>query len=96
MRLTIKKVCSQYENMKLENYLIKFSVKKNQFAAQIGVRKSSVSMYCSGKRLPEKKVMTAIFKATGGQVTPNDFYDIGDSDANAAADNEMKGTVENV
>lgn len=78
--------------MKLENFLIKFNVKKNQFAAQIGVRKSSVSMYCSGKRLPEKKVMTAIYRATSGLVTPNDFYDIGDSDANAAADDNLKGT----
>lgn len=82
--------------MKLEKYLAQNAIKQSNFALIIGTKQSVISKYCAGQQIPRPDVMTAIYNATNGQVTPNDFYDIGDSDANAAADNELKGTVENV
>ena len=82
--------------MKLKNYLALHAVKQKDFALKIGEKPACINNYCLGLRIPRPEIMKKIFIETGGLVTPNDFYDIGDSDANAAADEKMKGTVENV
>lgn len=78
--------------MQLVNYLALYAIKQSNFALTIGAKQSVVSKYCAGQQIPRPDVMLKIYKATGGLVTPNDFYGIGDSDANAAADDELKGT----
>lgn len=51
------------------------------FGEQIGVAASTVLRYCHpighrNRRIPEPDRMTAIYWATGGAVTPNDFHDL--------------------
>lgn len=82
--------------MKISTYIKQNNLSQVAFAALIGVSPQAINTFCNEQRIPRPDSMRKIFIATKGQVTPNDFYDIGDSDANAAADNEMKGTVENV
>ncbi len=43
------------------------------FAGRIGVLHNSLYRYCRG-RIPEPKVVIAIYKETEGSVQPNDFY----------------------
>lgn len=47
--------------------------RKGVFAAEIGVTASMITEYCEGRMWPGREKMEAIVKATGGQVTANDF-----------------------
>lgn len=60
--------------MRLIDYLASAAIKQNEFAAQIGENAVCVSRYCLGTRIPRPAVMQKIFLATGGAVTPNDFF----------------------
>lgn len=60
--------------MKLIDYLALQSIKQNEFADIIGEKAVCVSRYCLGTRIPRPNVMQKIFLATGGAVTPNDFF----------------------
>lgn len=82
--------------MKIAEYIKQNKISQVAFADLIGVSPQAINTFCNNQRIPRPDFMRKIYKATGGLVTPNDFYDIGDSDANAAADEKMKGTVENV
>ena len=65
--------------MKLATWL-----KQNQMTQQKFLEESNalgydfsihaVVKWCSGRRIPRGPEMTAIYKVTGGNVTPNDFY----------------------
>lgn len=46
------------------------------FAERIGVDPFSVRRYRLGQKIPKPDVMIRIIRASGGQVMPNDFYDI--------------------
>lgn len=48
------------------------------FAEQIGVTPISLSRYFSGVRKPSAEIMERIHRATGGAVTPNDFFNLSD------------------
>lgn len=63
--------------MKLGDWLKSTKTRKYVFAAKIGVTAGMVSDYCAGRARPQRpEVMEAIHRETGGQVTPNDFYDL--------------------
>lgn len=41
----------------------------------IGATEIAVRRYCRGERIPARDKMENIWRATGGAVTPNDFYE---------------------
>src|SRR5687768_10130457 len=47
-----------------------------QFATELGVSRKQLHKYIKGGAIPRYEIMLLIFKLTGGEVTPNDFYDI--------------------
>jgi len=60
--------------MRLRQYLDEHQIGIPTFAEQIGVSIQAVHRYARGERIPTREVMSAIKLATGGKVTPNDFY----------------------
>lgn len=58
-------------------------------AATLEVSTATVSRYINRRRTPEPEVMDKIFRLTGGQVAPNDFYEL--PDLGAAPDGEPRG-----
>jgi transcriptional regulator with XRE-family HTH domain len=60
--------------MKLTDWIKQNDVTRGAFADKIGVTPMALSRYERGERIPEKETMAAIFRETGGDVTPNDFY----------------------
>jgi transcriptional regulator with XRE-family HTH domain len=61
--------------MRLQEYLASNSISRADFAQQIGVSVESVRRYLCG-RVPEPSVMCKIIKATDGEVSANDFFDV--------------------
>jgi len=68
--------------MDLKTYLEKHSKKYEDAAKELGVVQSAVTHWANGSRIPRRKEMSKIHEWSGGQVTPNDFYDF--SGGNAA------------
>lgn len=63
--------------MKLAQYLKAESITLEKFAAEVGAgNTATVQKWATGKRVPRPQFMTAILRATGGKVQPNDFFDI--------------------
>ena len=46
------------------------------FAKQIGVTGEAVRLWANGIRIPRVEQMRLVVKATKGNVTPNDFYQL--------------------
>jgi phosphopantothenoylcysteine decarboxylase/phosphopantothenate--cysteine ligase len=61
----------------LADWLAAYPEQARGFDDRIGVSVMSLSRYKRG-RIPTKKVMARIVVETGGQVTPDDFYDLAD------------------
>ncbi len=59
--------------MLLKEYLRFNKISSKQFSRMIKVSEISVSRYINGKRIPNKKILKAIFKETKGFVSANDF-----------------------
>ena len=64
--------------MRLSRYIKKNDLSFAKFADLIEVEPRSVARYAQGTRIPAPKVMEAIYTATEGVVTPNDFHDLPD------------------
>jgi hypothetical protein len=67
--------------MLLRSWLDQKHLTLTDFGAQIGVAATTVLRYCHpaghrNRRMPEPDCMAAIYLATAGQVTPNDFHDL--------------------
>lgn len=62
--------------MQLKTYLETHSISDADFAALIGVDRSSVHRMRNGNQTPSAKVMRAIAEKTNGEVTANDFFGI--------------------
>lgn len=60
--------------MQLSQYLEKHNITHDEFAAQIGKHRTSVSRFCSGDRKPDLETLQAIHEATKGKVKPEDFF----------------------
>ena len=62
--------------MRLSDYLKAEGMTLAQFGSQIGISASTVHRYATGLRVPKPEVMSRVFAATDGRVTPNDFFDL--------------------
>lgn len=47
--------------------------RRSEFATAIGVTPTMVTEYCKGAVWPSRERMQAMYRETGGMVTPNDF-----------------------
>ncbi len=65
--------------MTLAEYLETNSLTATAFAGQIDRAISTITRICKGTIHPDKETMQAIVDATGGAVTPNDFFVVPDS-----------------
>lgn len=61
--------------MTLKEYLRVKNCSANAFAALIGVTPESVRRYRRGVRQPRAEIVARIFRASGGAVTPQDWYE---------------------
>lgn len=62
--------------MTLREYVDKNKVSLREFSEKIGVGYYTLQRYLAGTRFPGPIEFAAIYKATGGKVQPNDFYDL--------------------
>jgi hypothetical protein len=63
--------------MRLADYLRDHSLSYSEFARRIGTRHArTVERHAKGLQRPNDALMAAIFEATSGSVTPNDFFDL--------------------
>lgn len=62
--------------MNLSTYLTETGTTIPDFAKQIGRSISTVYRLRSGQTVPDRETANAIFAATNGAVTPNDFFDL--------------------
>ena len=62
--------------MRLTDWLAEQERSPKTFAERIGTSEAAVRRYMCGSRIPIQGVMQRIFEATGGDVTPNDFYNL--------------------
>ena len=62
--------------MKLADWLKRKNLSHRAFAKRIGRPQPTISRYVSGERIPNTDMMGLIYKATGGAVSANDFYDL--------------------
>lgn len=59
--------------MTLAEFLKENGETASAFASRTGISQPYVSRLISGERFPHREVIEAIWKATGGKVTANDF-----------------------
>jgi len=68
--------------MQLSAYIHREKLNQAEFAARLVradgsvVSQAAVSRYAAGQQIPDREIMPLIVAATGGEVTPNDFFDI--------------------
>ena len=60
----------------LAAHLERHDKSRKAFAAEIGVTEPALSRYIRNSQIPTRKIMARIIVVTGGEVTPNDFYDM--------------------
>lgn len=70
-------VMSDKPTTALGRYLSEHGITQAQFAEQIGCTQPAVARYVGG-RVPEAPILKRIVEATGGEVQPNDFFDLPD------------------
>ena len=62
--------------MKLNTFLTTNGISTERFAKEVGAsHRVTVHRWSNGERLPSRKFMPLIVKATGGEVQPEDFYE---------------------
>lgn len=62
--------------MTLKEWLESNDLSHVDFALRIGRTNEAVRRYVNGERIPDRDTMPLIVEATGGCVTPNDFFGI--------------------
>ncbi len=62
--------------MKLSIWLKNKNFTRQSFATRLGVSKSMMTKWCNGGAMPRADAMVMIYRLTGGDVAPNDFYDL--------------------
>jgi transcriptional regulator with XRE-family HTH domain len=65
--------------MQLSDYLKENELTDEAFGEKIGRDRSSVYRLKNSQTKPTADVLQAIVNATGGAVTPNDFFDLPDA-----------------
>ncbi|WP_085595902.1 helix-turn-helix transcriptional regulator [Thalassospira sp. MCCC 1A01428] len=74
--------------MKLKQWLSQTQVSRSEFAKRLGVSKSVVTKWCNGEVMPRSIPLIAIYRITGGLVSPNDFYNLAGLVASNDADSD--------
>lgn len=74
--------------MTLVDYLKINGLTQDQFARRLGCDRSTVSRIASGKVNPDRVMVEAIFKASDGQITPNDLFGLPPGHGSAPSDEE--------
>ena len=64
--------------MRLGDFLDEHGLTLRAFAKTCGVSASSIHRVRNGEVIPNRRLLAAIYEATGGQVTPSDIIGIGD------------------
>jgi transcriptional regulator with XRE-family HTH domain len=64
--------------MKLAAYLDARGSTAAAFAVLVGTNATTIMRAASGAQIPRRNLMARIHAATGGAVTANDFYNLGD------------------
>lgn len=59
--------------MRLEEWLERTGIRRNEFARRIGVKPQTITGYCDGSFPPSLQVAWIIAQETKGEVMPNDF-----------------------
>lgn len=67
--------------MTLDVWLKTTGTPDGEFARRIEVSRVTLFRLKTGRRSPNRQVMERIHLATGGDVTPNDFFNIGETSA---------------
>lgn len=66
--------------MKLYEWIRAHNMTYESFAELVGAKDNSVvHKWCMAGAVPRRSMMQRIFEITGGQVTPNDFFDLSGS-----------------
>lgn len=60
--------------MKLADYLKREGISNTEFARRTGLSEGTVSLLCRDATWPSEKTANTIYRETGGEVTPNDFF----------------------
>lgn len=68
----------------LSDYLKHRGLSQAAFGQLIDEPQQAVQRYASGRYVPRREAMLKIFEATGGKVTPNDFFGIAEDGAPAS------------
>jgi hypothetical protein len=63
--------------MTLKEYLEKRKIGVTKFSRIMKMPQSTCSSWANHEKIPGRESMQKIFTLTGGLVTPNDFYGIG-------------------
>jgi len=63
---------------KLGTWLKANGIARSEFALALGCSHVAVTRYVLGDRFPERDILIAIYVATNGEITPNDFVDLPD------------------
>jgi transcriptional regulator with XRE-family HTH domain len=72
--------------MTLRDYLDREGLTLAAFAKRIGTDHArTVERYAKGLTIPDRQMMPRIVDATGGQVTPNDFFGVVTADTSVVA-----------
>ena len=66
--------------MKLQKFLQKKNKRPADMARDLGLKHCVVLRWVKGLRVPTPENMQKIFAYTGGEVTPNDFFNINDNE----------------
>lgn len=62
--------------MKMINYIEKQGITMKQAAEDLNFTYEDVRRYCKGEIIPRPDKMNKIVKWSGGEVQPNDFYEV--------------------
>lgn len=71
--------------MKLDDWMKREGLNDAEFGLLIERPAQTVHRYRKGQRIPDRDTMPRIVRATGGEVTANDFFDLERAEENANA-----------
>lgn len=66
--------------MTLSQWIEREGISLSEFGSRIGRTAEAVRRYCNGDRIPDRETMPVIVRETRGEVTPNDFFAMPNSD----------------
>ena len=65
---------SYRKGMTLHDYMAQHGLTDEKFGLKVGRHRATVSRWRRGKMLPDWEALQSIMKATGGKVSPVDFF----------------------